>query len=49
MTEFFDSGYAKQFLAKNSEVVTSWEKSSEPVRSAIAVLLKQTAGEIAAM
>lgn len=48
MTEFFDSGYAKQFLDKNSEVVNSWEKSTDPVRSAIAILLKQTAGGITA-
>ncbi len=46
MTEKFDQGYAAQFLGKNAEIVASWEKSSDPIRAALAVLLKQTAGDV---
>ncbi len=46
MTSVFDNAYATSFLGEHAEVVESWEKSSDPVRSAVAALIKQTAGGI---
>lgn len=43
MTEIFNSEYAKQFLTNNSDTVENWGNSPDPVRAAIAILIKQTA------